>query len=237
MNLLAAAVSADMTWVFIWRIFLALLFGGAIGLERELTGHPAGLRTHVLVCVGSCLIMLVSMYGFVKLDDTFIKDIGGVFDPARLAAQVVSGIGFLGAGAIIRDKGGVRGLTSAATIWIVGMIGLACGNGFYLGALLCTIIAGAALSLLKLVERKIRKHTLSFEIVTDIERPLLKDVVAVCDRYNLLLSNITSQVISYGKRDAIKLSASFLRGSNQETVKTCLAQMDAELKPHYLKII
>ncbi|MDD3422451.1 MAG: MgtC/SapB family protein, partial [Bacilli bacterium] len=104
--LLADIVPLD-TWGIIIRIGISFLLGGAIGLEREIHGRPAGLRTHILVCTGSCLVMLVSMYGFTEL--------GMTTDPARLAAQVVSGIGFLGAGAIIRDKGGVTGITTAST--------------------------------------------------------------------------------------------------------------------------
>ena len=104
------------------RVVLAILLGFVLGIEREMYKRPAGLRTHILVCIASCLIMLVSMYGF---------DSG---DPARVAAQVVSGVGFLGAGAIMReDKGnGIKGITTAATIWMSAMIGLACGNGFIL---------------------------------------------------------------------------------------------------------
>ena len=91
-------------YVILFRLILAVILGGAIGIERELHGHPAGLRTHVLVTLASCLAMLVSKYAF--------NNIG---DPGRVAAQVVSGIGFLGAGAIIHDKGDIKGITTAAT--------------------------------------------------------------------------------------------------------------------------
>ena len=114
--------SAELTVLF--RVALAIVLGFVLGIERELYKRPAGLRTHILVCIASCLIMMVSIYGF---------DEG---DPARLAAQVVSGVGFLGAGAIMReDKGNsIKGITTAATIWMSAMIGLSCGNGFYFGA-------------------------------------------------------------------------------------------------------
>ena len=115
--------------VILVRIVLSVALGFVLGFERELYKRPAGLRTHILVCVASCLIMLVSMYGFD----------GG--DPARLAAQVVSGIGFLGAGAIIRGDKDIKGITTAATIWMSAMIGLACGNGFYFGAIVVTVCA------------------------------------------------------------------------------------------------
>ncbi|HBL37110.1 MAG TPA: methyltransferase, partial [Firmicutes bacterium] len=104
---------------------VATLLGAVIGLEREQHGRPAGLRTHILVALGSCLIMLVSIYGFPS---------GTGSDPARLAAQVVSGIGFLGAGTILRDGTSIRGLTTAASLWVVAGIGLAAGTGFYWAA-------------------------------------------------------------------------------------------------------
>lgn len=130
-------------WEMVLRLTLAFLLGGLIGFEREYKNRPAGLRTHVLVTLGSTLIMLISMYGFE----------GG--DPARLAAQVVSGIGFLGAGTIMRDGVGVRGLTTAASIWVCGGIGLALGNGYYGGAIATTIIVLLSLVLLGFLESKV----------------------------------------------------------------------------------
>jgi putative Mg2+ transporter-C (MgtC) family protein len=124
------------------RLFVAALLGGAVGLERELRERQAGLRTHLVVSVGSALFTLVSAYGFSDFATS-----GGVSrtDPTRIAAQIVSGIGFLGAGAIIRQGLSVRGLTTAATLWLVAGIGMASGAGFYSGALIAT--AGAILTL------------------------------------------------------------------------------------------
>lgn len=110
------------------RIFLALIMGGLIGLEREVLNRPAGFRTHILVCVGAALIMMVSAYGFTDFLGRF------EMDPARIAAQVVTGVGFLGAGTIIQQRGNIQGLTTAASIWVVSGIGLAVGIGFYEGA-------------------------------------------------------------------------------------------------------
>lgn len=106
---------------------LAVLLGGLIGLERELHGHPAGLRTHILVCVGSTLITLVSVH----IGDA----VNSKSDPARLAAQIVSGIGFLGAGAILREGATIRGLTTAASVWTTAGIGIALGAGPFYGEL------------------------------------------------------------------------------------------------------
>jgi putative Mg2+ transporter-C (MgtC) family protein len=126
-----------------FRLFLAAVLGGAVGFEREVREREAGLRTHVLVSVGSALFFLVSAYAWT--DWSFSQREGLVFDPTRIAAQIVSGIGFLGAGAIIRQGLSVRGLTTAATLWLVAAIGMASGAGYYSAALIAT--AGALLTL------------------------------------------------------------------------------------------
>ncbi|MBZ4645404.1 MAG: methyltransferase [Clostridia bacterium] len=123
----------DLQTIFI-RLGLAVMLSGLIGLEREDKNRPAGFRTHILVCVGSAIVMTTSEYIFHKYQE--ITDI----DPARLGAQVISGIGFLGAGTIIRQGMSVKGLTTAASLWAVACVGLAAGIGFYEGA-----IAGAAI--------------------------------------------------------------------------------------------
>jgi len=130
----------------IMRLVLSVFLGGVIGLERQLHRRTAGLRTHILVCLGSCLIMLTSMYVF----DIYSNRVA--LDPARIASGVITGIGFLGAGAIIREREGVRGLTTAASLWMVAGIGLAVGCGFRNAAIYTTILAFVALYLLRRVE-------------------------------------------------------------------------------------
>ena len=120
------------------RVVLAATLGGAIGLERELREREAGLRTHLLVSVGAALFTMVSAYAWT--DWHFSNREGVVFDPTRIAAQVVSGIGFLGAGAIIRQGLSVRGLTTAATLWVVAAIGMASGIGYYEAAIVTTTL-------------------------------------------------------------------------------------------------
>lgn len=127
------------------RLTLACILGGAIGLQREGLNRPAGFRTHVLVALGAALIMLLSMYGF--------QEFGQPYDPGRLAAQVVSGIGFLGAGTIMREGASIRGLTTAASLWVVAGIGLACGSGFYLSAVVATVLVYLTLGVFFHLER------------------------------------------------------------------------------------
>ena len=112
-------------------IILAVVFGGAIGLEREIKGKAAGLRTNVLICVGAAVFTMISKHMAAGQQDSL----------TRIAAGVVTGIGFLGAGAIIQDRGGVHGMTTAATIWLVASVGMACGAGFYGLAAISTLIA------------------------------------------------------------------------------------------------
>jgi putative Mg2+ transporter-C (MgtC) family protein len=140
---LVAAIPS-LTWPHeLLRLSVAAALGGAIGAERELRERQAGLRTHLVVCVGSALFTIVSAYGFRE----FLVHGGSVVraDPTRIAAQIVSGIGFLGAGAIIRQGLSVRGLTTAATLWLVAAIGMACGAGYYSAAVIAT--AGALITL------------------------------------------------------------------------------------------
>jgi putative Mg2+ transporter-C (MgtC) family protein len=135
------------------RVFLAGVLGGAIGLERELREREAGLRTHLLVAVGAALFTMVSAYAWG--DWRFSNAEGLVFDPTRIAAQIVTGIGFLGAGAIIRQGLSIRGLTTAATLWVVAAIGMATGAGYYAAAVITTVLVLVTLWPLRLVAFRI----------------------------------------------------------------------------------
>lgn len=146
----------DMTWEFIIRIFVAALLGGAIGLEREYRAKEAGLRTHFLVALGSAVFMIVSAYGF----DGVMNTPEHRWDVSRVAAQVVSGIGFIGAGTIIfhKSENVVRGLTTAAGLWVTAAIGLACGGGMYVLSIASTVLVLVGLEAFNFVLRKIDKH-------------------------------------------------------------------------------
>jgi putative Mg2+ transporter-C (MgtC) family protein len=147
------------------RVAVAAALGGAVGLERELREREAGFRTHMLVAVGSALFTLVSAYGF----RDFLVHGGSVVraDPTRIAAQIVTGIGFLGAGAIIRQGLSIRGLTTAATLWVVAAIGLAAGAGYYSAAVITTLLA-----LISLWPLRIAAHVVTSRFRTETGRLL-----------------------------------------------------------------
>ncbi len=152
LNELTTVLMASTQVEMVVRLLIAAILGGCIGFERERLSWAAGLRTHMLVCVGSCLVMLVSAYGFADL-----RAMPGVnIDPTRMGAQVVSGIGFLGAGAIILRGEVVKGLTTAASLWAVAAVGLAVGSGLYLGAAMATIIMLVILAWLKPISEHYR---------------------------------------------------------------------------------
>lgn len=136
------------------RLLLAPVLGGLVGVERERKDHGAGLRTHALVCLGSALVIIVSTYGFSAAQGA----VGVALDPSRVSAQVVSGVGFLGAGTIIVQGRTVRGLTTAASIWMVAAIGLATGAGLYIPALIGTLLALLILVPLQFFERRVIHH-------------------------------------------------------------------------------
>ena len=162
----------ELTWLdVIVRLLTAAVLGGAVGLEREIREREAGLRTHLLVSVGSALFFLVSAYAWT--DWRFSSSEGLVFDPTRIAAQIVSGIGFLGAGAIIRQGLSVRGLTTAATLWLVAAIGMASGAGYWEAAIVAT--AGALLTLWPL---RIIAHRMLVRIRPEDEQRLVVDLAA-----------------------------------------------------------
>jgi len=150
------------------RLILSAIIGGAIGIEREASNRPAGFRTHILVSVGSTLIMLVSAYGM-----------GESADPGRIAAQVVSGIGFLGAGAIMRSGANIKGLTTAATLWVVAGIGLAVGSGAYLAAFVTTLIVYISLVYLFKIENAVshKKRLQYLNVQMDDKPGLLSKVL------------------------------------------------------------
>src|ERR1700749_1221827 len=145
------------------RLVTAAALGSLIGFERERLLWAAGIRTHMLVCVGSCLIMIVSQYGF----SSILTEKNVVLDPSRIAAQVVSGIGFLGAGAILARGEIIKGLTTAASIWTVAAVGLAVGGGLYFAAGVSTPVILAILVGVKPLEQMYRDRNQSCRLVIE----------------------------------------------------------------------
>lgn len=160
----------------------ATAMGAAIGIEREYHAKEAGLRTHLLVALGSCLFMLLSAYGF----DAVLGHDHVSYDPSRIASQVVTGIGFIGAGTIILQKQVVRGLTTAAGLWVTAAIGLACGNGMYLIAAITTVIVLISLGLINVFlpyfsqrDRNVTFQVADYETLTAVLDNLLREKITV----------------------------------------------------------
>lgn len=152
---------AEPYMTYIIRMLVALAIGGAIGIEREFKGKPAGIRTNMLMCFGACLIMIISI--------EVARMRGGTSDPGRIAAQVVTGIGFLGAGTIIRSRFHVAGLTTAATIWVLSALGLAIGAGYMLLAVVGGLLITLTLTMVGYIEKALTKRHGYFTVQISLE--------------------------------------------------------------------
>lgn len=168
------------------RLILSAILGGLIGVEREVNNRPAGLRTHILVTLGSTLVMLVSI-------DGLHRDGGAILsDPYRLAAQVVSGIGFLGAGTIMRTGNSINGLTTAASLWVSAGIGLAIGTGYYLGGIVTAAIVLITLMSLGVIERGfLRRKYNTFEVIGRNRPGLVGDVGTLFGENHISIKDIS----------------------------------------------
>lgn len=197
------------------RLGVAFILGALVGLERESAQRPAGFRTHTLVSVGAALIMVLS------------ESIAGA-DPARLAAQVVSGIGFLGAGTILREGPTVRGLTTAASLWVVGAIGLACGAGFYQGAGMAAALVMIALVPLGRLERWVGGKRERRVLELDIEdRPgQLGRIGQVLGRLGVSIKGVQIEEATARGRLSVTLTVRFPPGSNVEAAVTELSEVE-----------
>jgi putative Mg2+ transporter-C (MgtC) family protein len=180
------------------QLALATLLGGAIGLERELGGKPAGLRTNILICMGSAL--------YTQLSITMVH---GAADATRVAGQIVTGVGFIGAGTILHARGAVVGLTSAATIWVVAAIGVALGSGHYQEALLSTLMVLVVLQGLGRVEFIVQKHSTRTHLTLHV-RP---DTASIEDLETLVRRTGLEITVQTNRRENVDLVIEFdLRG-------------------------
>ncbi|WP_442915433.1 MgtC/SapB family protein [Lentibacillus sp. JNUCC-1] len=195
------------------RILIALLLSGLIGFERELKNHSAGFRTHILVGIGACLMMLLSLYGFQSLIDAYdnIR-----FDPARIPSYVISGIGFLGAGTIIVYGGTIRGLTTAASIWAVAGLGLVVGMGMYSTAIYTTLLILLSLGFLNNIENKIikKKRSKAIEIFADDDIEI-NALISVLEGYQV---SIKRMEIVNESQNSKQIIIKYERGSDVNTV-------------------
>lgn len=168
-------------------IVLSVLLCGAVGIERELKGRSAGLRTHLLVGVGSCIIMIISIYGFPAML--------GNRDIARLAAQIITGVGFLGAGAIMHRNSGVRGLTTAGTIWIVMAIGIACGSFNFVLAIVSTLVIIAVLTVFKRIEVKLNSKNPVIVLTAPAEEAILDKILTISKEFDCTIHGLSTELV------------------------------------------
>ncbi|MDE1194934.1 MAG: MgtC/SapB family protein [Pseudomonas sp.] len=202
-------------WEMCIRLLLAALLGSLIGLERERLLWAAGLRTHMLVCVGSCLLMIVSAFGFhdaLQMPHTEL-------DPSRVAAQVVSGIGFLGAGSILLRGEVIRGLTTAASLWTVAAIGLAVGGGLYAVGTAATFIILVILVAIKPIERVYRNR-----IKVHVLKLIAPTQVLTMGKLNEVMGNRSSKVKQFiveknSRTDADNITIELVRTSGAQAAE------------------
>ena len=208
------------------RLLFAAILSGFIGYEREIHGRLAGFRTHILVGVGSALMMLTSMYIF----DIYRGQAS--VDPGRIAAQVVSGIGFLGAGTIIRFKASVRGLTTAASLWTVAGLGLAVGAGMYVPAAFTTLLVLAALFFLNRVERVMirRDWYKTLEIDTKAGASQLQEIRALLSEYDVEIKDFDVKKSSSSEDLIIKISVKLLTNEHDNEILSKVRGLDGVKK-------
>ena len=223
--MIAAAVANAPSWPHILlRLTVAAALGGAIGLERELRERQAGLRTHLVVCVGSALFTLVSAYALTSPR----------VDPTRIAAQIVSGIGFLGAGAIIRQGLSVRGLTTAATLWLVAAIGMASGAGYYDAAIIATLGALLTLGPLRIVAFRVTSRFRSQTERLLVEVPAggsPAPVIEAVERYGRVVS---LDVAQEGDRREIAIDVALHKEGSPQVV-AAVAEIDGVLEVRWME--
>ena len=195
------------------RLGIAAILAGMVGLERETSNRPAGLRTHILVSVASSLVIIGNLYAF----DLFKNQTS--MDPMRLGAQVISGIGFLGAGTIIKEGPTIRGLTTAASLWSVACIGLVCGIGFYMGAIFATGFVLLSLIVLNKLEIMINKKNAYLNLsVNSVDRPGQIGRIGIeLGRLNVTIKNISIETVD-DFNVVIKLTLKSLKDIKSEDI-------------------
>lgn len=215
------------------KLLLAAVAGGLVGLEREKHGRPAGLRTNLLVSVGACAMMIVSEAFYVKygmLDaESAVR-----FDPSRVAAQIVTGIGFLGAGVILKEGISVRGLTTAASLWVVAGLGMAFGMGYFSLGVITTVLVLISLVFLKNLDPLIRKDRYVTLMVTAAKRMELYDELqTIFDERSLKVSDLSSHVDLVHDEIYFQMVITQQQKRIGRELTTAILQLEGIKKVHY----
>ena len=203
-------------------ILLSVILCGVIGIERELKGRSAGLRTHLLVGVGSCIVMIISIYGFPAA-------FGEHRDVARLAAQIITGVGFLGAGAIMHRNSGIKGLTTAGTIWIVMAIGIACGSFNFIIAIVGTIVILLVLTLFRKVEIQINRKNLLVSLTASGDKPVVSKILEVSKQFDCAIHALSTELVNEeGSTTTVQYTFQVVFASHEDRVTEYLSQLEKE---------
>ncbi|MFB5663059.1 MgtC/SapB family protein [Alteribacillus sp. HJP-4] len=196
------AFITDDSYIIFIRILIAAFLAGLIGMEREYKRHPAGFRTHLLVGTGACLAMLMALFGF----QPYLEENADIsaYDPSRLASYVISGVGFLGAGTIIVQGASIRGLTTAASIWVVAAIGLAAGAGMYFAASFTTLLVLLSLLFLNHVDRFFSSTKEQIVVVqTNKKIKTLSALVTVFETHDVMIKKIKGTREKVGEKEGV----------------------------------
>lgn len=209
-------------WVILLRLVLAVVLSGIVGFERELHGRAAGFRTHILLCIGSALVMLTSIHIF-EVYNAMVP-----CDPGRIAAGVITGIGFLGAGTIMHSKSSVRGLTTATSLWVVAGIGLAVGSGAYFAAAAATAITMVTLFFFGRVEyamiRKDWYRTLLIESQEGVKQ--IKGVREVLSEYGVQVRDLEVENSGDGTSMTLKIAVKLSTSKNDEHIIQDISRLE-----------
>jgi putative Mg2+ transporter-C (MgtC) family protein len=220
----------SLQYELILRVIIGGLLGGIIGFEREKRAKEAGFRTHFLVALGSALITVISAYGFDKVADQIPI---ARYDPARLAAQIVSGIGFIGAGLIIFQKNVIHGLTTAAGLWVTAALGIACGVGHYGLAAVATVMVLIALELALWVDQKLNKRQLSITM-TSTDKDQIRNFIDNIKADGVVIRSYDLELLDVGNGKTYKATVeiSTKRIDYEERVWDLLDGMDGTIVSH-----
>ncbi len=210
-------------------LVLCSLLVGAVGIEREYQGRSAGLRTHLLVGLGSTILMIISIYGF----PLFLKDNGEPLfnrDVARLAAQIITGVGFLGAGAILHRNDKIKGLTTAGTIWASMAIGLACGSFNFIIAAIGTGLIVLVLTTFRKVEDRISKKNPTIILTVAGDQPALEKILSIANEFDCYIHSITSELVQNDPDKSIQISFQVNFSKKTDRLNEFMARIEKEVK-------